>query len=461
MMLLLLLPLLCGGTELGRLQVDLGSLETSSDGSDALQGFAAKQEHMLKVLSKASQALTSSAHGLPDLELNSMEVMLSAMASRKVTPGTQTFVSHVLNITEGHMKVSILSQLKEQRTLLLANRESTRRCAHDLGPSLLKAAEVRNGLRSLRTNLGSCAAALEITKMGPEVDPQCHLTALTCERAEKLCDQWQSSEDVALFDTAPDPDSSKCDVFTGYKSVGDYYKNMHEYWAAMVEDFMVQKAKCDIWAVWCQGNQSVCGIQPEPGPFPPCGGEDFPEAHHICGLQLPPGEPAEPPSVLACQSEQDELDRAACKQASMRLAACEAYKTCYASANATLQASWEDSCLPQGLLAALRHQYYGVLRIECLVHAISGHVSIDQCKKRSIHDYDLKMFDLADCRAGWIQDESSSEPDCKVAASAATDRNTPGTQAYKNFYYAPLKGNAFACVAECCVTPLENFLPLS
>eukprot|EP00933_Yihiella_yeosuensis_P020994 TRINITY_DN16725_c1_g1_i2.p1 TRINITY_DN16725_c1_g1~~TRINITY_DN16725_c1_g1_i2.p1 ORF type:complete len:507 (+),score=83.47 TRINITY_DN16725_c1_g1_i2:150-1670(+) len=264
-----------------------------------------------------------------------------------------------------------------------------------------------------------------------------------------------------------DPDTSECDYKEGhYKTKGDYYLAMAKYWKSMVTLWHKSRDDCDQWTRWCCGNQSLCAMDPVP---------------HACVAaslaERPSPSPNRAVSLLAkslnvssnglgdCIKEQDTLDRLSCEGSRTLVGGCSNYKDCYSAANKTYNLSWSTVCGPNGQVHILKHEYYSLMRIECLLKALgnkelSPSEGVRQCSEKTIRDYDLGMFDLKVCNTGWPDDLSMTNQYClKYSRGFAAWEDCSGSRAYEEKYYTNIPSPK-ACTSSCCTIPLDPFKPL-
>jgi hypothetical protein len=122
-------------------------------------------------------------------------------------------------------------------------------------------------------------------------------------------------------------------------------------------------------------------------------------------------------------------------------------------------------------IEALRQEYYGVLRIECFLDALTApdgpsegllenpkHRNISACITKTISDYeeDLKVLKVPACEnlhAAWPTNEARDDPHCIQAMNVTGDVNISGTLPYVNYWYRNITYPQ-TCNSTCC-----NLLP--
>eukprot|EP00930_Biecheleria_cincta_P054268 TRINITY_DN4025_c3_g1_i1.p1 TRINITY_DN4025_c3_g1~~TRINITY_DN4025_c3_g1_i1.p1 ORF type:complete len:221 (+),score=29.58 TRINITY_DN4025_c3_g1_i1:2-664(+) len=177
---------------------------------------------------------------------------------------------------------------------------------------------------------------------------------------------------------------------------------------------------------------------PTPGPMP---------------MPMPvSGLPCENCSCRACQ---DKIDEAACRQSRQVSKSCWDYNRCYDDKNETLYRNWQDICNRQ--LEELRLQWYGVMRVECLVYALNTSDSlrpaaIDRCRNSRREDYDFAILSsiwLKECEAySWPEHVAATDPMCEGAKDPYTNVHMSGVEVYEDYWYSGFTpGN---CVSDCC-----------
>lgn len=154
------------------------------------------------------------------------------------------------------------------------------------------------------------------------------------------------------------------------------------------------------------------------------------------------------------------MDDTACSQGRQQVKACKDYDCCYDYVNMSLSEEWEPICRndASGIYLNLREQYYGVLRIECLIDALGRNDSerqaaIDVCKAKDRNSYAAQLPVIPECTNSsfWPQHRDYSE--CKEAGTLdpTTDEDVSGTDAYRAKYYYPLTPRYYqTCTSQCC-----------
>lgn len=138
--------------------------------------------------------------------------------------------------------------------------------------------------------------------------------------------------------------------------------------------------------------------------------------------------------------------------------ACWDYNTCYAAEDERLYKTWQDVCNRQ--LPSLQEQFYNVLRLECLVHALitkdsERQTAIDNCKSKGRLQYEasiLANMSIPQCAA---YDSSvrpvhvaASDPYCEAAKEPFSSMNMSGVEVYEDYWYSGFEaGN---CISDCC-----------
>eukprot|EP00933_Yihiella_yeosuensis_P017259 TRINITY_DN14464_c0_g2_i1.p1 TRINITY_DN14464_c0_g2~~TRINITY_DN14464_c0_g2_i1.p1 ORF type:complete len:846 (+),score=187.21 TRINITY_DN14464_c0_g2_i1:80-2617(+) len=313
------------------------------------------------------------------------------------------------------------------------------------------------------------------------------------------------------------------------KGGGCYYAKMLQYWKDQKERWKKAKDGFEIRAMWCMGNQSVCPICPYKGPWTitttvttPAPSWSYSTITSYTSAQANSSLAAESDSdstatlsaseddaiVLAASSQnlqensanssnstnstlnltdrctsttckdcQDMLDKAGCDQGKMQIQACEKYDTCFESANSSLQTAYTDVCVrgSTGDLAALKSEYYAVVRMECILDALEQpeekrrsawknpqHSAIEDCQKKQMSQYDMKMFVFEECTelSGrvWPDNGGVRDPRCIEALNPAHDPNIAGTQKYADKWYARISFPQ-TCTASCCYTLPNPYVP--
>lgn len=157
-----------------------------------------------------------------------------------------------------------------------------------------------------------------------------------------------------------------------------------------------------------------------------------------------------------CRQMQDKLDNQSCAQGQMQIQACKDYDCCYDYVNASLYAEWEPICRSGGILENLRTEYYGVLRIECLINALGlsdaeRSTAIDSCKAAGVSAYESQLPTIAECASLSWWPAHMNYPQCNEAGTLnpTVDAEISGTFAYMGKYYGEL-AYYHSCTSSCC-----------
>eukprot|EP00933_Yihiella_yeosuensis_P074814 TRINITY_DN8386_c2_g3_i1.p1 TRINITY_DN8386_c2_g3~~TRINITY_DN8386_c2_g3_i1.p1 ORF type:complete len:637 (-),score=118.13 TRINITY_DN8386_c2_g3_i1:113-2023(-) len=299
------------------------------------------------------------------------------------------------------------------------------------------------------------------------------------------------------------PDTRECDKFDSvnsskmYSSVGSYQYHMYKYWSNMIKLYDDTEAICQRWCDWCSGNQSMCPIDPPDTRCP------VKEANNNSAREpVSPFGPAPPPAPAAapaaadgestsstttttttstgtvvsqqeayanklrcqnCTAEQKLLDHRSCEAGQLASKTCDDYKKCYIEANVSLAAAFNTVCAPGGDLSIIKNEYYGVLRIECLVNALKAQPSvvreeINTCTRKKITDYDLTLFTIEGCDAGWPEYMAGQNDMCNSMRNVAAHVNISGTRAYEQHWYRNVP-NRIMCKSACCLSRPKDYVP--
>lgn len=292
------------------------------------------------------------------------------------------------------------------------------------------------------------------------------------------------------------PDSRECDKFqsvnssASYSSVGSYKFAMFKYWSNMIKLYDDAERSCQQWCDWCSGNQTLCPIDPpntrcavvkpkerpdEPvslfGPAPTTRAPTEDDDDTTTTTTTTTTTAVRPEVQLAkdqlrcknCTAEQDLLDMTACEASQLASKTCNDYKLCYTEANTSLSAAFKTVCAPGGDLSIIKNEYYGVMRIECLVNALKAEPSdvrnqINICINKTIADYDMSLFKIDGCDSGWPEYMASQNEMCMTMMSVATHQNVSGTMAYQQKWYRDIP-NRKMCTAACCLSRPEDYRP--
>lgn len=154
------------------------------------------------------------------------------------------------------------------------------------------------------------------------------------------------------------------------------------------------------------------------------------------------------------------MDETACSQGRQQVKTCKDYDCCYDYVNMSLYQEWEPICRNDNtsIHFKYREQYYGVLRIECLIDALGKPDSqrlaaVNNCtaRNRSFYLPDLPVIPECTNSSFWPQHRQYSE--CKEPGTLdpTTDADVSGTDAYRAKYYYPLTPRYYqTCTSQCC-----------
>jgi len=195
------------------------------------------------------------------------------------------------------------------------------------------------------------------------------------------------------------------------------------------------------------------------------------------------------------------MDAKACWQTKKTIDTCYLYDICYQEKNTTFYETKEATCGPDGLLEQLKVEYYGVLRIECILKALrlnkypaeeyEPHFhdvipslmpedaqpendarmdAIDECVEKAMVDYEpilcpifcqlygCNMTEpvynvLLHSQAAGVGGVDQYESECEVVRLPPSSLNMSGAAAYPPYWYDKVVPKN--CKADCCVDP-EN-----
>jgi len=116
---------------------------------------------------------------------------------------------------------------------------------------------------------------------------------------------------------------------------------------------------------------------------------------------------------------------------------------------------WSDVCNNQ--LESLKNQWYGVLRMECLVAVLNSTdqiraAAIDACKALGRTHYDQAIDEaiwLPGC-SNYTKEPhiASTDPFCETLKEPYSNMNMSGVEVYEDYWYSGfIPGN---CVSDCC-----------
>eukprot|EP00930_Biecheleria_cincta_P065561 TRINITY_DN513_c0_g1_i1.p1 TRINITY_DN513_c0_g1~~TRINITY_DN513_c0_g1_i1.p1 ORF type:complete len:242 (-),score=25.77 TRINITY_DN513_c0_g1_i1:99-824(-) len=172
--------------------------------------------------------------------------------------------------------------------------------------------------------------------------------------------------------------------------------------------------------------------------------------------------PTPTPIANACKVKQDLMDETACSQGRQQVKACKNYDCCYDYVNMSLYQEWEPICRndASGILVNLREQYYGVLRIECLIDALGRPDSqraaaVNACAARNRDSYAAQLPVIPECTNSSFWPRHRDYTECKDPGTLdpTRDEDVSGTDAYRAKYYYPLVAQSRyyqTCTSQCC-----------
>lgn len=156
------------------------------------------------------------------------------------------------------------------------------------------------------------------------------------------------------------------------------------------------------------------------------------------------------------------MDETACSRGQLLGKTCKDYDCCYDYINMSLSNEWEPICRndSSGVLFSLQEEYYGILRIECLINALGmpddqRAAAVDACAAKDRASYAAQLPNIAECTdlSFWPQHADYSECNEASTQHPSMDEDISGTDAYRVKYYGPLEGQARfyqTCSSQCC-----------
>eukprot|EP00933_Yihiella_yeosuensis_P014087 TRINITY_DN1275_c1_g3_i1.p1 TRINITY_DN1275_c1_g3~~TRINITY_DN1275_c1_g3_i1.p1 ORF type:complete len:784 (+),score=112.20 TRINITY_DN1275_c1_g3_i1:226-2577(+) len=264
------------------------------------------------------------------------------------------------------------------------------------------------------------------------------------------------------------PDTRVCDVHSGYKTQGDYYLAMFDYWDSMMKGWEKARSLCADWCGFCMGNQSICAINP---PDETC--LKLPLHRKKVSMKpLATKKTASTPKKISkdkCVDFQDSMDYAACDGAMHAIDSCNSYNECYKRANTSLTGAYITVCGDYGDHHLLKHEWYAVMRIECLVNGLNSstpEVKVGECINKDIAAYDLSAVNMSHCDNSaptkkWPQPSAGENSMCKTVSKLDRLTNISGSSPYKKTYYRNMK-HVSPCQSHCCIekSSLSTYTPL-
>eukprot|EP00931_Biecheleriopsis_adriatica_P068996 TRINITY_DN42884_c0_g1_i1.p1 TRINITY_DN42884_c0_g1~~TRINITY_DN42884_c0_g1_i1.p1 ORF type:complete len:460 (+),score=93.30 TRINITY_DN42884_c0_g1_i1:145-1524(+) len=408
-------------------------------------------------------------------ELQGFEETFRALAAQGSAPVTEDllekFISDFLNSTAVQMKKAVRDDLLAARAQLRARRRGFTPCEEQLKTGLQVSATMRQRLTELKADLKRCVD--NFTSLPDDDDRQRHpdnpyvtgdwpesftggggwsscesLTSMTCSKRDSLCGEWVPFASLQAVNSAPDPDTRKCDDQSD-DTVGEYLFRMWHYWRNLSAVHDMLQSDCQLWCDWCDSNQSQCPVEPSPGDGN-CPERPKPNTSTPCDT----GSTTTAPSpTQTCRSSQNYMDSQACEQAELRNAACNAYNSCYTSVRDRFSALHADFCDAGGQAAELHDQYFSILRLECMLKGYNGsheggwhYAGWADCDSAQAQD-ELSFFHIYECHEALPAYKVYEE--CQAATSPHSDSDMPGTSKYKEHFYSGIKFPA-PCAATCC-----------
>eukprot|EP00933_Yihiella_yeosuensis_P044781 TRINITY_DN40052_c0_g1_i1.p1 TRINITY_DN40052_c0_g1~~TRINITY_DN40052_c0_g1_i1.p1 ORF type:complete len:534 (+),score=81.84 TRINITY_DN40052_c0_g1_i1:83-1684(+) len=460
-------------------------------------------------------------------EINGIEKSIVSLISKgPITEDIVSFVDSVFNITVEQLKPAVLAQLSLIQRELNSSYAQVQECAGSLGCALSDVQTQFDNVVRSKVKLQQCVwsslanaglagsstrlqdidwdyVSFQLNQKGLGMnnlasyisgdfagsnsqkclsDAARAVTEYTCKEKDRRCRDYKDfnglNEFVSCASNSPEfvsssvnssckdsrgraccknPDALTCNSVHQYGTAGDYYQSMYDYWDAMIKDWEASYKECSTWCSYCSGNLTEC-----------------PDArvNHVC--------PASPdhrlnaasnqgPSMVvhhACEPIQVEMDSQACQATQQSIASCTEYDCCFNRTRASLNEKRKNICDKGGDVTVLQHEWYGVLRVECLLTALKlpsevmKKAAVDVCTRKTVKDYDLSIIAVKACEFGEAKYEAATHPHCKGAMNLTNYENISGTPAYRAKYYEGLSRSK-PCISQCCVSPPLPWKPLA
>eukprot|EP00931_Biecheleriopsis_adriatica_P114040 TRINITY_DN8942_c0_g1_i3.p1 TRINITY_DN8942_c0_g1~~TRINITY_DN8942_c0_g1_i3.p1 ORF type:complete len:523 (-),score=73.80 TRINITY_DN8942_c0_g1_i3:193-1611(-) len=314
----------------------------------------------------------------------------------------------------------------------------------------------------------------------------CPLTEAACALANIWCTSFRATDSALTIDSPSAGSTSPLNTYSSASTeychsatpseIADpsgeaYFERMAQYWRGWVAKWETANCNCITYSAWCRRNITQCpGAEPTglicPSPESELTASNLDTS--ICTATTVTTSSPLPVSV-PCKQEQDSLDDKACTYGKNKSSACTVYNFCYTSANQSMNSAYGEVCGSQGLLDQLKTQYYGVLRIECILDAISQNTTgqrsaaVTSCQSKTIADYNLSVIYIAACSdmlSAWPTDAAKDNADCIAASNFSSDADVSGSMPYADKYYVNI-ANPQTCVSECCTALPSNYVPIS
>eukprot|EP00930_Biecheleria_cincta_P024552 TRINITY_DN1755_c0_g1_i4.p1 TRINITY_DN1755_c0_g1~~TRINITY_DN1755_c0_g1_i4.p1 ORF type:complete len:574 (+),score=75.31 TRINITY_DN1755_c0_g1_i4:78-1799(+) len=325
--------------------------------------------------------------------------------------------------------------------------------------------------------------------LGPTTTTTTHIcddTLTKCNAARTACQDWENKHYMNnqrdQINDNESPTSKECDR-RDFQSVGQYLLAMKTYWKNARTQapwgWEPMKCFCDQQLATCQAAQQSC---PHEGSRIPSVG--FYNARWIGKVNwtcVSNYTTSYVPTTAAgttttgttgtgtvtttstttgnfCHGVQTEMDHVACNQTNGRINACRPFASCYGMANSTFNATWQRICsYPNGDKYGVRNEYYGLLRMECVLKALFSNfgtpaimAAVKVCVNKTIEDYEsnLTVVAITECDHTWPG--CSVPAGCEPVLNVSSYRDSSGTAEYRGYYYKNLQCPA-PCLSSCCV----------
>jgi len=150
------------------------------------------------------------------------------------------------------------------------------------------------------------------------------------------------------------------------------------------------------------------------------------------------------------------LDNESCEQGKIQIEACKDYDCCYDYVNTSLYVEWDPICRSNGILENLQTEFYGVLRIECLINALkqpdaNRSNGIAVCQAATMSTYGGQLPTIAECSSlsWWPQHMNYAQCNEAGTLNPTANGDMSGTLPYLTNYYGALSYYA-TCTSSCC-----------
>jgi hypothetical protein len=317
----------------------------------------------------------------------------------------------------------------------------------------------------------------------------CEATRSVCQGAKTACQAWENrhyiDNDADQINTLDDPSTTECDR-RDFQSVGQYLLAMREYWNNSIfqspNGWIPMKCQCDVELRQCQEAHLNCSepdytIDRYSSFYAPrwqdkmnttymqyCSDDYLPPltATYTTTTTTTVTTTTTSPCVHCqtdCRSIQEEMDTIACNQTIQRVEQCGLYTTCVDSGDHwTNDSVYSEICgSPNGHRYGLVNEYYGILRIECVMNALyyntsaEINASIMACRSvgASYYSSTLMSVNITECDNPSIPGNTSEN--CSELVNMSSYPNVSGTAAYESYYYEHLH-NPAPCLSSCCTS---------